>query len=121
MPALAYQAYFVLGLIEEEMGDREAAHRAYLSAHRHLESLRSHLRTRTRIEPITPRNSNRVEGKHGDHYCQRWEHDHVRRVKKVATSVIEHCAPAWDGHEDAEDEEAQRDSRVDRAVALRYE
>ena len=50
MPALAYQAYFVLGLIEEEMGDRDAAFTAYLSAHRHLESLRSHLRTEdTRI------------------------------------------------------------------------
>jgi CHAT domain-containing protein len=50
MPALAYQAYFVLGLIEEELGNREAAHAAYLAAHRHLESLRSHLRTEdTRI------------------------------------------------------------------------
>jgi CHAT domain-containing protein/tetratricopeptide (TPR) repeat protein len=44
-PALSYQAYFVLGLIEEELGDREAAYQAYLTAHRHLESLRSHLRT----------------------------------------------------------------------------
>ena len=44
-PALSYQAYFVLGLIEEELGDREAAYQAYLMAHRHLESLRSHLRT----------------------------------------------------------------------------
>ena len=45
----------------------------------------------------------------------------MRRVKKVAASVIEHGAPAWDGREDAEAEEAQRVSRVDRAVALRYE
>lgn len=50
MPALAYQAYFVLGLIEEEMGAPDAAYAAYLAAHRHLESLRSHLRTEdTRI------------------------------------------------------------------------
>lgn len=45
MPALAYQAYFVLGLIEEDFGNTEAAFAAYRSAHRHLESLRSHLRT----------------------------------------------------------------------------
>jgi CHAT domain-containing protein/tetratricopeptide (TPR) repeat protein len=44
-PALNYQAYFVLGLIEEEAGNRGAAREAYLEAHRHLESLRSHLRT----------------------------------------------------------------------------
>lgn len=44
-PALSYQAFFVLGLIEEELGDAEAAYQAYLSAHKHLESLRSHLRT----------------------------------------------------------------------------
>jgi CHAT domain-containing protein len=44
-PALSYQAYFVLGLIQEELKDQEAAYQAYLAAHRHLESLRSHLRT----------------------------------------------------------------------------
>lgn len=44
-PAVSYQAYFVLGLIEEEMGRAEAAREAYLKAHAHLESLRSHLRT----------------------------------------------------------------------------
>jgi CHAT domain-containing protein/tetratricopeptide (TPR) repeat protein len=44
-PALSYQSFFVLGLIEEELGDRESAYQAYLTAHRHLESLRSHLRT----------------------------------------------------------------------------
>lgn len=49
-PALSYQGYFVLGLIEEELGDPEAAYQAYLSAHKHMESLRSHLRTEdTRI------------------------------------------------------------------------
>ena len=44
-PALSYQAWFVLGVIEEELGDREAAYQAYLKAHRHLENLRSHLRS----------------------------------------------------------------------------
>jgi len=44
-PALNYQAYFVLGLIEEESGHPEAAREAYLHAHQDLESLRSHLRT----------------------------------------------------------------------------
>src|SRR3954471_15963441 len=44
IPALTYQGYFVLGSIEEELGDREAAHEAYRTAHRHLESMRSHLR-----------------------------------------------------------------------------
>jgi CHAT domain-containing protein len=44
-PALNYQAYFVLGLIEEEMGHAGAARDAYLKAHGHLESLRSHLRS----------------------------------------------------------------------------
>jgi len=44
-PALNYQAYFVLGLIEEEAGAAEAARAAYLNAHQNLESLRSHLRT----------------------------------------------------------------------------
>jgi CHAT domain-containing protein len=44
-PALNYQAYFVLGLIEEESGALDAARDAYLKAHEHLESLRSHLRT----------------------------------------------------------------------------
>jgi CHAT domain-containing protein len=42
-PALRYQAWFVLGGIEEALGDPEAAYRAYLQAHRHLENLRSHL------------------------------------------------------------------------------
>jgi CHAT domain-containing protein len=43
-PALSYQGYFVLGSIEEELGNRDAAHQAYRTAHRHLESMRSHLR-----------------------------------------------------------------------------
>jgi CHAT domain-containing protein/tetratricopeptide (TPR) repeat protein len=44
-PALAYQAYFVLGSIEEALGGRDAAHAAYLQAHEQLENLRSHLKT----------------------------------------------------------------------------
>ena len=43
-PTLSYQAYFVLGLIEEALGAREAAHHAYLQAHGRLENLRSHLK-----------------------------------------------------------------------------
>ncbi|MBZ5554598.1 MAG: CHAT domain-containing protein [Acidobacteriia bacterium] len=43
-PALGYQAYFVLGQIEESRGDREAAMRAYFEAHSRLENLRSQIR-----------------------------------------------------------------------------
>jgi len=43
-PSLSYQAYFVLGLIEEAMGANEAAHQAYRQAHERLENLRSHLK-----------------------------------------------------------------------------
>jgi CHAT domain-containing protein/tetratricopeptide (TPR) repeat protein len=43
-PALSYQAWYVLGVIEEAMGASEAAWQAYLKAHLHMESLRSHLR-----------------------------------------------------------------------------
>jgi CHAT domain-containing protein len=42
-PALHYQAYFVLGQIEEALGDRAAAIEAYRQAHARLENLRSHL------------------------------------------------------------------------------
>ena len=45
----------------------------------------------------------------------------MRGVKEVAAGVVEHGAPTGDGREDAEAEEAERASRVDRAVALRYE
>ena len=44
-PALAYQAYYVLGLIEEALGARDAAWQAYRKAHEQLESLRSQLKT----------------------------------------------------------------------------
>ncbi|HXS98476.1 MAG TPA: CHAT domain-containing protein [Candidatus Limnocylindrales bacterium] len=44
-PALAYQGYFVLGTVEEAMGDSAAALRAYRTAHERLENLRSHLKT----------------------------------------------------------------------------
>jgi CHAT domain-containing protein len=43
-PSLAYQAWFVLGAIEEAAGRRSAAHAAYLHAHQQLENLRSHLK-----------------------------------------------------------------------------
>ena len=43
-PALSYQAWYVLGTIEEACGAPEPAYRAYLEAHHHLENLRSHLK-----------------------------------------------------------------------------
>ncbi len=43
-PALSYQGFFVLGLIEEALGWPEHAYQAYRKAHGHLENLRSHLR-----------------------------------------------------------------------------
>ncbi len=43
-PALSYQAWYVLGVIEEAMRDPIGAHEAYLKAHYHLENLRSHLK-----------------------------------------------------------------------------
>jgi len=43
-PALSYQAWYVLGVVEEALGAPEAAYRAYLEAHLHLENLRSHLK-----------------------------------------------------------------------------
>jgi CHAT domain-containing protein/tetratricopeptide (TPR) repeat protein len=43
-PALSYQAWHLLGTIEEALGDADAAYSAYKTAHRHLENLRSHLK-----------------------------------------------------------------------------
>jgi len=43
-PALSYQAYFVLGQIDEALELPEQAYDAYRRAHEHLENLRSHLR-----------------------------------------------------------------------------
>jgi CHAT domain-containing protein len=43
-PYLGYQAYFVLGQILEAQAEGGAARRAYLKAHKLLESLRSHLK-----------------------------------------------------------------------------
>jgi CHAT domain-containing protein/tetratricopeptide (TPR) repeat protein len=42
-PVLNFQAHFVLGLIEEHRGGPDAAREAYGTAHREMESLRSHL------------------------------------------------------------------------------
>ncbi|MBI3669367.1 MAG: CHAT domain-containing protein [Acidobacteria bacterium] len=42
-PTLRYQAYFVLGQIQEALGQPELAYEAYEEAHAGLESLRSHL------------------------------------------------------------------------------
>jgi CHAT domain-containing protein/Tfp pilus assembly protein PilF len=44
-PVVRYQAWFVMGLIEEASGAPDAAYRAYLEAHDRLENLRSHLKT----------------------------------------------------------------------------
>src|ERR1039458_4463908 len=43
-PALSYQAWYVLGVIEEALGSPVDAWQAYLKAHHHLENLRSHLK-----------------------------------------------------------------------------
>jgi CHAT domain-containing protein len=43
-PALSYQAWFVLGGIEEALNQPPAAYAAYKNAHKHLENLRSHLK-----------------------------------------------------------------------------
>lgn len=45
VPALEYQAHFVLGQMEEALGDREAALASYRRSHEKLERLRSHLQT----------------------------------------------------------------------------
>lgn len=43
-PFLSYQAHFVLGLVREARGERDAAYDAFRRAHDGLEQLRSHLR-----------------------------------------------------------------------------
>ncbi|HKA00839.1 MAG TPA: CHAT domain-containing tetratricopeptide repeat protein [Candidatus Solibacter sp.] len=43
-PALSYQAWYVLGTIEESLNAPKAAYKAYLRAHHQLENLRSHLK-----------------------------------------------------------------------------
>jgi hypothetical protein len=73
------------------------------------------------VESIAPGIAQEIEGQHGDHDGERREDEHVRGVEEVAAGIVEHGAPPGDGREDAEAEEAQRASRVDRAVALRYE
>ena len=43
-PSLSYQAWYVLGVVEEALGATDAAYAAYLEAHGHMENLRSHLK-----------------------------------------------------------------------------
>jgi CHAT domain-containing protein/tetratricopeptide (TPR) repeat protein len=43
-PALSYQAWYVMGTIEEALGAPKSAYKAYLKAHHQLENLRSHLK-----------------------------------------------------------------------------
>ena len=43
-PFLSYQVHFVLGLVREARGERDAAYEAFRTAHDGLEQLRSHLR-----------------------------------------------------------------------------
>jgi CHAT domain-containing protein/Tfp pilus assembly protein PilF len=43
-PALSYQAWYVMGTIEEARGEPKLAYDAYRKAHHHLENLRSHLK-----------------------------------------------------------------------------
>jgi len=45
----------------------------------------------------------------------------MRGVEEMAARIIEHGAPTGNRSEHAESEKTQRASRVDRAVALRYE
>jgi CHAT domain-containing protein/NTP pyrophosphatase (non-canonical NTP hydrolase) len=42
-PAVEFQAYMVMGQVQEALGKKDAAYQAYLKAHQKLESLRSHL------------------------------------------------------------------------------
>jgi hypothetical protein len=80
-----------------------------------------HLRTRPRIEPIAPGVADKVERKYGSYHGQCWKYHHVRGVEEMAARIIEHGAPTGNRSEHAESEKTQRASRVDRAVALRYE
>src|SRR5579871_1474296 len=43
-PAVAWQAYFVLGTIDEALGSLSEAHQSYLRAHQQMENLRSQLK-----------------------------------------------------------------------------
>jgi len=83
--------------------------------------LGGHLRARSRVEPIAPGISRQVERKNCGHYGQCRKDHHVRRIEEVATRIIHYRSPTRYRREHAEAEEAERASRVDRAVALRYE
>ncbi len=74
-----------------------------------------------RIEPIAPGISKQIARKHRSHHRQGGKYDHVRGVEEMPARIVEHRPPDGNGREHAEAEEAQRASRVDRAVALRYE
>jgi len=45
----------------------------------------------------------------------------VQRIEKMIARIVEHCAPTGERRMNAKAVEAQRASRVGRAVALRYE
>ena len=74
-----------------------------------------------RIEPVAPGVAEEIEGQDGEHHRQGGEDDHVGGIEEMAAGVIEHGAPTRDRCQHAEAEETERASRVDRAVALRYE
>ncbi len=82
---------------------------------------RGHLLPGARIEPVAPGVAEEIEGQDGEHHRQGGEDDHVGGVEEMAAGVIEHGAPTGNWSENAEAEETERASRVDRAVALRYE
>ena len=81
----------------------------------------SHLGAGARVEPVAPGIAEWIEGQDSWQDSKSRENHHVRRVEEMITRIVEHGAPTGKGREDAKAEEAQRASRVDRAVALRYE
>jgi hypothetical protein len=90
----------------------------YISARKFLGG---HLRARPWVEPIAPGISQQVERRNYGHYGQCRKDHHVRRIEEVATRIIQNRFPTLYRRKHAEAEEAERASRVDRAMALRYE
>ena len=80
-----------------------------------------HLLAHARVELVAPGISQQVERKNCGHHGQYRKDHHVRRIEEVATRIIQNRFPTRYRREHAEAEEAERASRVDRAVALRYE